>query len=657
MSLAKNALELYAILVDEAYGELTSRIFTVLLRRGRQQIPLIVKHTRLSQRQLRHGLVVLIQQNLIFYSTDADTGVTYYEANHSAAYALVRSGKIMETVEDRFGAVAKDVVQNLLLLGHTKIADLEGAYEAQQKNLKENADSQDDSQIVVMTDRTSKAQVRNSDKICSVGHLHSILLRLLQAGVVEEVAEHMFCSPTDTYNNTEREVLQLYYGGDTKGSKQKEELKIRVKTRLQSLRSDAKIWRSKGKKRQYENSNLGGLNNIGKPTPLSNGIEIDSNHHYEDLGLQLNPQMIVRINYDKCIVFLRSQKLAVSAKDRIGETTSIIYREALKLVEERIPRCQLDPNIDLPVDQSDILRFTTLELTAALKSSIDTKSGIAKLDADGFAELISDEDSDSEDEQTININGKRIYNHVDRIDQAEQRSATNGQLRSPIFGKRTIANASDSRENRAQQIKNHLSLLAADELKFLRKCGNGGMGEWTIDFEEIVGRLREAEMDSATLQNFGNSGQRLARLLRKYGKLDEKQLPNIALLKQKDVRTKLAEMQMAGLVDIQEVPRDANRTIHRTIFLWYFDKQRVSEMLLDNVFRMMTRVFQRLETERKKAREVLDLTQRSDVRNQKPAEYLDKDQLYQLNDYQTKEEKLLIQLSRLDELVGIFHDY
>ncbi|CAD6505706.1 BgTH12-07983, partial [Blumeria graminis f. sp. triticale] len=653
---AKNALELYAILVDETYGELTSRIFTVLLRRGRQQIPLIAKHTRLSPRQLRHGLVVLIQQNLIFYSTDADTGVTHYEANHSAAYALLRSGKIMETVEDRFGAVAKDVVQNLLLLGHTKIADLEGAYEAQQKNLKENVDSQDDSQIIGMTERTNKAQLRNLDKICSVGQLHSIMLRLLQAGVVEEVAEHMFCSPTDTYNKIEREVLQLYYGGDTKGSKQKEELKIRVKTRLQSLRSDAKSWRSKGKKRQYENSNLVGLNNIAKPTPLSNDIEINSDHHYEDLGLQLNPQMIVRINYDKCIVFLRSHKLTVSAKERIGETTSIIYREALKLIEDRIARCQLDPNIDLPVDQADILRFTTIELTATLKSSIDTKSGIAKLDADGFAGLISDEDSDSEDEQTININGKRIYNHIPK-DQAEQRPAIKGQLRSPIFGKRTTINASDSRENRAQQIKNHLSLLAADEFKFLRKCGNGGMGEWTIDFEEVVDRLREAEIDSATLENFGNSGQRLARLLRKYGKLDEKQLPNIALLKQKDVRTKLAEMQMAGVVDIQEVPRDANRTIHRTIFLWYFDKQRVSEMLLDNVFRMMTRVFQRLENERKKAREVLDLTQRSDVRNQKPAEYLDKDQLYQLNDYQTKEEKLLIQLSRLDELVGIFHDY
>jgi DNA-directed RNA polymerase III subunit RPC3 len=159
------------------------------------------------------------------------------------------------------------------------------------------------------------------------------------------------------------------------------------------------------------------------------------------------------------------------------------------------------------------------------------------------------------------------------------------------------------------------------------------------------------------LENFGKVGHRLARMMRKLGKLDEKQLPNLALVKQKDVRTKLAEMQMAGVVDIQEVPRDNSRTTSRTIFLWYFDVERVSTIFLDNIYKNMSRCFQRLDVERRRVQDVLILTQRSDVADTKPEEYLDAAQLNVLQQIEEKEESLLGHIGRLDELVGIFRDY
>jgi DNA-directed RNA polymerase III subunit RPC3 len=207
------------------------------------------------------------------------------------------------------------------------------------------------------------------------------------------------------------------------------------------------------------------------------------------------------------------------------------------------------------------------------------------------------------------------------------------------------------------QVKNHLLLLAGDDCHFLRKCGSRGLGEWTVDFEGMTQYLQEVEMDTMLLENFGKVGHRLARMMRKLGKLDEKQLPNLALVKQKDARTKLAEMQMAGVVDIQEVPRDSGRTTSRTIFLWYFDVERVSTILLDSIYKNMSRCFQRLDIERRRVQDVLALTERTDLLDEKPEKYMDQEQLNTLHEIEDKEESILGHIGRLDELVAIFRDY
>ncbi|POS83180.1 hypothetical protein EPUL_003891, partial [Erysiphe pulchra] len=642
---SKNAMELCSILVDEIYGELTSQIYSVLHRRGRLSIPLIAKYTYLGQRQVRHGLVVLVQQNLVFHNLDEDTGLTYYEANHIAAYALIRSGKLLEAVDSRYGAVARDVVQNLLLLGHTKISQLEGAYEMRNKQ-----------QILKNHDLTSnlengeiKGQSNyNEEYISTPGQFHSTILKLLQVGVLEEVSEHMFRSPSDTYNRIEKETLQLYFGGSTKGNKQKEELKHKVRARLQSLRSDTQKWQIIDKRKPTNGQFSNGVNRMNKRRKLTNGDvnHIDENN-YEDDGTRLDPELIVRVNYEKCTVFLRSQKLVVTVNDRIGKTTSLIYKEALRILEGKIPRCQAIPNIDGIMEDEDTPVFTTSELIAAIGNQFNPSNGIAGIINDGKTLRISEKAPRSRTHSH-----KVEQDHYPTSDENESEGMNSESTHGYDMNLSLSHSYNDTGgpEKNVQHVKDHLMLLAADEFKFLRKCGNAGMGEWTVNFREIISHMREEELDTVLLETYGSSGHRLVRILRKTGKLDEKQLPNIALMKQKDVRTKLAELQMAGIVDIQEVPKDASRSVYRTIYLWYFDSKRVSEIFIENIYKIISRVLQRLNSEREKDEEVLKLIQRSDVRDQNPEEYLDKDQLSQLASFQDREEALMTQISRLDEL-------
>jgi DNA-directed RNA polymerase III subunit RPC3 len=257
---------------------MAQRIFTILLRRGRLQIYQLITHTRLTKRQIQHGLAVLIQQNLIYHCLDIADDRTYYEANHDAAYALVRSGKIVELVESRFGVLAKDVVQNLLLLGHTKVSDLADAYETANK-----PHSNGHSKEHPGTNGVNGVNGNHKIHITSAGQLDYVLSRLLHSGFVQPVLEPMLRSPTDKHNLVEKVILHDSYGGQTKGTRQKEELKIKVRNQLKSWRDDGRDWKPVGSSERPGDA-VNGVNGRGKKRRLSRGEAIVNGKHPYDEG-------------------------------------------------------------------------------------------------------------------------------------------------------------------------------------------------------------------------------------------------------------------------------------------------------------------------------------------------------------------------------------
>ncbi|KAJ5042036.1 uncharacterized protein L3040_004596 [Drepanopeziza brunnea f. sp. 'multigermtubi'] len=648
MSRSKNSVELCALLVDETYGELTSRIFTVLLRHGRLETKGIRLHTKLSQRAVLHGLTVLIQQGLVYHNRDDDQH-TFYEANDDAAYGLARSGKILEIVESRYGPFGRDVMQKLFTMGYTKISDLANAYES--TTVQEHHPNGNGK----MNGHATKNGVNGlSEEHPSTGPLHTVLAHFLEAGIIEPVVESMLRSPTDLYNMAEKEITNQFFSGGTKGIKQKEELKQKIQSRIEAARSDGPQWQPRGMKRKMNgdhNGTSGGL----KRRRLSSGEDATKGDLlYEDDGTRLDLNLVVRINYEKCTVAIRSQALVALAYDRIGETTSLIYAEALRILESQIPRCRLSSKVHVD-EVSAGPSFTTMQLTTALSKSINPDLGIGKAESSKDGKVAKGVNGDVHMKDS-NGNGKAADEDEDDPFADEPRMTK--RLKVTFQDKLPGLDTPERSENRMQQIKNHLQLLESDDFHLLRKCGNSGQGEWTVDFARINQLMRQAEIDNLLLENHGVFGHRLARILNKFGKLDEKQLPNLALMKQKDVRTKLAEMQLAGMVDIQEIPKDANRSNpNRVFYFWFFDSERVASVILENTYKMMSRCLQRLDIERRSAASVIEVTDRSDLQDQQPEDYLEPGQLNTYEIFLGKEEALLNQVFRLDQLIGIFRDF
>jgi DNA-directed RNA polymerase III subunit RPC3 len=168
----------------------------------------------------------------------------------------------------------------LLLLGHTKVSDLEEAYESKQKNyIHANGHG---------TSMVNGTNGQSRSHVSSTGQLHTILAQLLQAGLVEPVVKSMFRSRTDTYKEIERELLHESFGGSTKGVKQKEELKVRILDRLRALRTEGREWKPHGKKRPLNSEHVNGISVSSKRRRLSNGGAVNGDHFYDDDGTRLD---------------------------------------------------------------------------------------------------------------------------------------------------------------------------------------------------------------------------------------------------------------------------------------------------------------------------------------------------------------------------------
>lgn len=367
---------------------------------------------------------------------------------------------------------------------------------------------------------------------------------------------------------------------------------------------------------------------------------------------------------------LRSQQLAHVVSELFGETTGEVYATLLQQLNKKIPRCQSAPEIDDDDDDdfSQPLRVSTNEIFDNLSPTLDVSSGLGKVGAKMTdrksanrileappetkkplleeAEVVGEASSDEEEEEE-QTNGHGMDEDDD--EGVDMKPSTNG-----VNGAKVKFNdAGPAKLSRKEHFRQHLLLLCEGQHKFLRHCA---MEQWTVDFEPLMRSLREMELDTVIERSVGQTGLRLVRILRKVGKMDEKTLPNMALMSKGDVQRLMLKMQMFGYVDMQEVPRDNNRTASRTLFLYWTDTGRCFDKMVDNTYKAMLRCLQRLQVERQQEREVLDTVRRDDVRGREK-EVMEGRFYNRFVRVSEVQEKLLAHVMRLDGLVGTFKDF
>jgi DNA-directed RNA polymerase III subunit RPC3 len=201
---------------------------------------------------------------LIQHYTGETDGITYYEANESNAYMLIRSGRIIQLVEERYGEASGAIMSNLLLLGHTTIMDLNQAY-GFHKNKKENGiiNSQH-----INGDRLVNGPVKDLPSTVpnrhfkSISDFHAALRRLLSTGFITAVSQRHFRPTADIQEEAIKQVIRdnVRFKDGTKGPKKSLEFQTEVKALLKKWRDERVrpvVTQDWGRKRPQDHDSYG----------------------------------------------------------------------------------------------------------------------------------------------------------------------------------------------------------------------------------------------------------------------------------------------------------------------------------------------------------------------------------------------------------------
>ncbi|ORX92951.1 hypothetical protein K493DRAFT_262953 [Basidiobolus meristosporus CBS 931.73] len=246
------------------------------------------------------------------------------------------------------------------------------------------------------------------------------------------------------------------------------------------------------------------------------------------------------------------------------------------------------------------------------------------------------------EEQSVPLSATLVAHHL----------PSDAKLRSEI-----VVSADGTRLKPSQQqiITEFLDLLCTDRAKFLSKVDERGAGQYKVNLSNGTTALKRRLVESVVKERYGSISHRLFRILVENQKLDEKQITKIALVAGKEVREKLHQLAMAGLVELQEVPKSVDRVPSRTFYLWYVPLHKCEELIMNDCYQALANIRQRHSIEVKSRSKLLRKVQREDViANPGLLTALDHAQLQLLNKVL---EWLEVAELRLDAMIMILRDF
>ncbi|KAF3053649.1 RNA polymerase III subunit C82 [Didymella keratinophila] len=647
--------ELCTFLVEDVYGELAARVYSVLARHGRQTLAAVAKASYLNSRQIKYGLVILLQQHLVFHSGN-DSQPTYYEIDWQNSYALVRLGKVTKLVEDRFGKKAANVMTNLLRLGHTRIADLKEAYFPTERDSDEDSDDDikngigkkrkrgnGDTNGTATTNGVSNGgdvkPVVNGDQahtnggpveepnqddaedddgeIGSVEELYEVIERLIQKGWVRTMTESQYLSPGDMHDILQQETIdQDLAGQQPTGIKDKAICHRNTLERKRSMRDKwlevPRFSRKRPADQDYSN-----------PTKR---LKVNGTNGYTSAsGATPEDKLVIRVNPEKIAVAMRTEQLVSLVEQRLGHVTAYIYRTMLQELEANIPRCYEEyPEPPTAADEGG-------------DNQIDPKNLVTARDV----------------AKKINKN----FNICEGLDPNAIVAITRkGHVRTSNVLSQPIDPSTLNTDEKTRIIDKHIQLLSEDPTHFVTWHSRAGYSQWHIEFPEIAKQLIQTEIENTVSARKGTLGVKLIRALRKKGKLDERATCNAMMMTAGDIRGIVNDLTVQGIVQTQEIPKVERREAKHSLHLIWYDRQRAREKLLHDTYKGMVRILQRIQFEREKVQPLLSKAERSDVVGNEE-KWLSKGELDALRKWKEVQEKLSLQLFREDDLVATLRDF
>ncbi|KAG0234636.1 RNA polymerase III subunit C82 [Actinomortierella wolfii] len=214
--------------------------------------------------------------------------------------------------------------------------------------------------------------------------------------------------------------------------------------------------------------------------------------------------------------------------------------------------------------------------------------------------------------------------------------------------------AQNAKPSTSDCLEKYMEVLEEDLLKITKK-DQGRSGQYVVNLKQAAKVMKHRVIEGMVSSRFGGHYVRIMNMLLEKGKSEEKQISKWAMMPVKDVREKLTTLYTFGVLNMQEVPKSADRAPSRTFYLWEVLPDRASEALVEKLIHTMANLRQRRFVERAKRQILLEKCERTDVQaNDGLLSSGDKRELEVLNNML---EMLEVQELRIADMVMTLRDF
>lgn len=218
-----------------------------------------------------------------------------------------------------------------------------------------------------------------------------------------------------------------------------------------------------------------------------------------------------------------------------------------------------------------------------------------------------------------------------------------------------LDNHSNRNPSTQETLRGYINLLKMDQSGFLKARDDLGSNQYSVNLSKLRLSMKRKILETLLRERLGVATCRIVRILIEKGKLDESQVQKLAMLPPKDTREKLALLHLHGFVEIQEVPRSADRAPGRSFHLWYVPLEKCYEEILVDIYRVLGNIQQRKKHELSIRSRLLEKLNRKDVmENMDLLSDADKAEKENMEKVLTR---LETSITRLDSMVMILRDF
>lgn len=322
----------------------------------------------------------------------------------------------------------------------------------------------------------------------------------------------------------------------------------------------------------------------------------------------LDPKITIAFSLPRYEKHARSETLFQLARHKVGTLTAQVYQAALKLVESNSPDIR-SPFLSISGWCNDP------DDAAAFKNGIENKLVDDKKITFGVRDVARVLPT------KLDLSNS-ILTHNFLVPAKRTLHAENGTPTKKVKledGSMDIFLTQEPAKNNNQSLSlilHHLKTLCSSLTQFLHETSPS---TFTVPYGALAQELKKHYYDQLIKATLGPEALRVLRALKKLNLADEKALSSAVLLKEKALRNELYNMVKLNIVEIQEVPRSADRAASKTFFLFRHREQMAYDFLIQSITFSMAELLQNIDDFKQQHRILLAKCEREDVKGNEEA--------------------------------------